>query len=114
MNENFRQAFVEKLKNISSERLVYVDESGIGQCIYREYARAPRGEKVIAKLVGENSNEPIFSPEFSLENGLLHLITEVLPTAFSLNFGLKTVYSSKPKKVLLLFLIAPLFFTSWF
>ena len=52
MNKNFRQAFVEKLKNISPERLIYVDESGIDQHIYREYARAPRGEKVIAKISG--------------------------------------------------------------
>ncbi len=35
-----------------SERLVYVDECGIDQCLYREYARAPRGEKIIAKISG--------------------------------------------------------------
>ena len=34
------------------ERLVYVDETGIDQCLYRKYARAPRGEKVIAKING--------------------------------------------------------------
>ena len=31
---------------------MYVDETGIDQCLYREYARAPRGEKVIAKISG--------------------------------------------------------------
>ena len=43
---------MEKLKAIPSESLVYVDESGIDQCLYREYARAPRGQKVIAKISG--------------------------------------------------------------
>lgn len=44
--------FVEKLKTISPESLVYVDETGIDQCLYREYARAVRGQKVVAKISG--------------------------------------------------------------
>jgi Transposase and inactivated derivatives len=40
------------LETIPSSRLVYVDETGIDQCLYREYARAPRGEKVKAKISG--------------------------------------------------------------
>ena len=43
---------MEKLETLSSESLVYVDETGIDQCLYREYARAPRGQKVIAKISG--------------------------------------------------------------
>jgi len=43
---------VEKLKSISPECLVYVDETGIDRCLYREYARAPLGEKVFAKISG--------------------------------------------------------------
>jgi transposase len=43
---------VEKLKAVPSESLVYVDETGIDQCLYREYARAPRGQKVVAKISG--------------------------------------------------------------
>jgi len=43
---------VEKLKTISPGTLVYVDETGIEQCLYREYARAPRGQKIIAKISG--------------------------------------------------------------
>lgn len=31
---------------------MYVDETGIEQCLYRMYARAPRGQKVIAKISG--------------------------------------------------------------
>jgi transposase len=40
------------LKTIPAERVVFVDETGIDQCLYREYARAPRGQKVIAKISG--------------------------------------------------------------
>ena len=29
-----------------------MDETGIDQCLYREYARAPRGQKVVAKISG--------------------------------------------------------------
>ena len=43
---------MEKLKTIPPEILVYVDETGIDQCLYREYARAPRGQKVVAKISG--------------------------------------------------------------
>ena len=32
--------------------LVYVDEMGIDQCLYREYARAPLGQKVMTKVSG--------------------------------------------------------------
>lgn len=40
------------LKTLPQESIVYVDECGIDQCLYREYARAPRGEKVVAKISG--------------------------------------------------------------
>ncbi|MCL1632919.1 IS630 family transposase [Sporolactobacillus sp. CPB3-1] len=43
---------MEKLETVSPESLVFVDETGIDQCLYREYARAPRGQKVIAKISG--------------------------------------------------------------
>lgn len=32
---------------------MYVDETGINQCLYREYARAPIGQKVYAKISGK-------------------------------------------------------------
>ena len=41
------------MKTIPPESLVYVDESSIDQCLYREDARAPRGRKVIAKISGK-------------------------------------------------------------
>lgn len=41
------------LKSILPERLVYVDECGIDQYLYREFAYAPRGQKVIAQISGK-------------------------------------------------------------
>lgn len=40
------------MKTIAPERLVYVDETGIDRCLYREYARAPRGQKIVSKISG--------------------------------------------------------------
>ena len=44
---------MEKLKSIPTDRLVYVDESGIDQYLYREYAYSMRGQKVFAKISGK-------------------------------------------------------------
>lgn len=41
-----------RLKTTPSETLVYVDETGIDRWLYREYARAVRGKKVIEKVSG--------------------------------------------------------------
>jgi transposase len=43
---------VEKLIRLAPNSLVYVDETGIDRCLYREYARAQRGQKVVAKISG--------------------------------------------------------------
>ena len=52
IDENFRQRFVELLKTIPQERLVFVDETGIDECLYRQYARALCGQRVVAKISG--------------------------------------------------------------
>ena len=44
---------MEKLKTIPPESLVYVDECGIYQYLYREFAYSPRGQKVIEKISGK-------------------------------------------------------------
>jgi len=41
---------VEKLKTVPLQSLVYVDECGIDQYLYREFAYSPRGQKVMAKI----------------------------------------------------------------
>jgi len=44
---------LEKLKTIPHESLVYVDECGIDQYLYREYAYSPRGQRVWEKISGK-------------------------------------------------------------
>jgi hypothetical protein len=41
------------LKSIPPKSLVYVDECGIDQYLHREFAYAPRGQKVVAKVSGK-------------------------------------------------------------
>lgn len=40
------------MKGVLTEKIAYVDESGIDTCLYREYAYAPRGEKVTERISG--------------------------------------------------------------
>jgi transposase len=44
---------LKQLETLEADSLVYVDECGIEQYLYREYARAVRGEKIIAKISGK-------------------------------------------------------------
>ena len=45
--------FLERLNTIPPQSLVYVDECGIDQYLYREYAYSPRGQKVVAHISGK-------------------------------------------------------------
>jgi len=51
--DKLRYLFSNRIKRISAKNLVYVDECGIDQCLFREYARAPRGQPVIGKTSGK-------------------------------------------------------------
>ena len=42
------------------ENRVYIDESGINQYVYREYGRAPRGEKVFGEVSGKRFSRESF------------------------------------------------------
>ncbi len=44
--------YQERIKDIPKEKIAYIDESGIDSCLYREYAYAPRGEKVYGEILG--------------------------------------------------------------
>lgn len=44
--------YLERIKDIPADEIVYIDETGINTCIYREYGYAPRGQKVYAKISG--------------------------------------------------------------
>ena len=52
-SEDLRQAFLRRIKRISAKNLVYVDECGIDKYLFREYARALRGQKVMGKASGK-------------------------------------------------------------
>jgi transposase len=45
-NRRRREGFVERLRTIAPERLIYLDESGVSTQMTRRYARAPGGQRV--------------------------------------------------------------------
>ena len=51
--ENLRQVFLRRIKRIAAKNLIHVDETGIDDCLIREYARAPRGQKVMGQISGK-------------------------------------------------------------
>ena len=44
---------MERIKDISNENVVYIDETGIQMQIYRQYARSPRGKRVKKGISGK-------------------------------------------------------------
>jgi len=44
---------VETVERMPPECLVFVDETGIDQYLYREFSYSPRGQKVVAKISGK-------------------------------------------------------------
>jgi len=51
--EKTRCKFLSRIKRISEQNLIYVDEAGIEECLFREYARAPIGQKIIGQVSGK-------------------------------------------------------------
>ena len=45
-------AYQEKIKDIPSEKVAYVDECGIDTYLYREYGYAPRGQQIFGRISG--------------------------------------------------------------
>jgi len=48
-----RQLFLEQLSDLSSDNIVYIDESGIDKFISREYGWGQRGHKVLGDVSGK-------------------------------------------------------------
>ncbi|MGL5507932.1 MAG: IS630 family transposase [Paraclostridium sp.] len=46
------EKYLAEIKDMPKEDIIYIDETGIEEYIYREYARAPKGEKVYDKISG--------------------------------------------------------------
>jgi transposase len=49
-NEADREAFQQEIDQLDDEKAVWVDECGMEQNLYREYARSPRGQPVYADI----------------------------------------------------------------
>ena len=46
------EEYLEKIKNVSKEKIVYIDGTGIDKCLSRKYGRSPKGIKVYGKVYG--------------------------------------------------------------
>lgn len=64
------------IKNIKCENLVYIDESGIDECLIKEYVYAPRGKKILGFRSGK---------KFARENFISALCNKTIlaPMCFS-------------------------------
>jgi transposase len=56
-NEEQKQAFLNRQREVTDEVLVYLDECGIPQNLYREWGWAPRGEEVFGKRTGKREKK---------------------------------------------------------
>ena len=54
-NEEKRQAHLSEIKDIDPRKIIYIDESGVEDTLYRKYARAPRGVQVLADILGHKT-----------------------------------------------------------
>ena len=52
-NEEKRTEYKQDLKRVDPASIVYVDETGFDSVLYRRYARAKRGVKVMANISGK-------------------------------------------------------------
>lgn len=48
-----REEFLEIISQIAPETIVYADEAGVDNRLFRAYARAPRGQKIYADIPGK-------------------------------------------------------------
>lgn len=51
-SEEARKAYEQEIAKVSDSRRIYIDESGISEFCYREYGRAPRGERIHGFIQG--------------------------------------------------------------
>lgn len=51
--EEERQKFIKEISLIAAKDIVYIDESGIDESIYRTYGRARKGKKIIGEVFGK-------------------------------------------------------------
>jgi len=54
-DEEKRQAYLAEIEGIDPRKIIYIDESGVEDTLFRQYARAPRGEQVLADILGHKT-----------------------------------------------------------
>lgn len=72
--------YLEKIKDVPKEKIVYIDETGIDNCLSRQYGRSPKGTRVYGKVYGHKfkrtnivaaqQNNQILAP--LQYNGMMH------------------------------------------
>jgi transposase len=55
-DEDQRETFLERLKEIAPSRLVWVDECGVEENLERTYARSPKGQRAHADISGKKAH----------------------------------------------------------
>lgn len=55
-NEEQRQEFLQSLRDISCERIVWVDECGVEERIDRVYGRSPKGQRIFGDISGKRTH----------------------------------------------------------
>lgn len=53
-NEDKRKGYIEHISQYYRDALVYVDESGVDHCLYKDKGWAPRGLKIHGEIAGKN------------------------------------------------------------
>ena len=61
-----RAEFEKKLEGIDPETVAFIDEAGVDNRLFREYARAPRGRKIMADIPGKKRER------YSMIGGLIN------------------------------------------
>ena len=65
-DEKKREEFLTELKTLDPTKIVYIDESGIDESLYRQYARSKRGKQVLSDIYGKRTERT------SMISGWLH------------------------------------------
>ena len=52
-NEKERTAFLEEVSEIPSDRIIWMDEAGIDEILYREYAYESKGKRAYSDVTGK-------------------------------------------------------------
>ena len=75
------------MEQYPTEKLVYIDESGIDKFISREYGWGAKGAKVVGEISGRRYTRESFVAALHQKKSLLHFVIKELVTPPYLIFG---------------------------